>query len=176
MSSYKSVSKNVQCSILNCSLTKFVKFIAIIINVLVFFMQILRMSILLCSSRTFFDFSSDFFTLSFTIFERSLLLSLRSKSCCYYKVVCSIAEWSIQLGMDREVSGLNPGGVNYFSTRLSLESNSSNFSRFMFGNRETSFCQDIMGRLYSTSKQDSIEFFHIMAPKENIAPEMLCLL
>ena len=44
------------------------KFIAIIVNLCVFFMQIFRMTILRFSSRTFFDFSSDIFTLSFFIF------------------------------------------------------------------------------------------------------------
>ena len=63
----------------NCSWTKF---IAIIVNVLVFFMQIFLVTVLRFSSRTFFDFWSDFLTLSCFIFEWSLFLSLRSKACC----------------------------------------------------------------------------------------------
>ena len=38
----------------------------------------------------------------------------------------------MHMGMDLEVSGSNAGGVKYFSTRLSFESNSSEISRFMF--------------------------------------------
>ena len=63
----------------NCSWTMI---IAIIVNMLVFFMQIFHSTILSFSSRTFFDFSGDFFSLSFFIFEWSLLPSLWSKACC----------------------------------------------------------------------------------------------
>ena len=48
----------------------------------VFLMQIFCLTIFRFSSRIFFDFSGDFFTLSFFIFQWSLLLSLRSKACC----------------------------------------------------------------------------------------------
>ena len=38
----------------------------------------------------------------------------------------------MHLVMDREVSVSNPAGPNVFSTRLSFESNSSDFSLFVF--------------------------------------------
>ena len=72
---YSLVSRNV---VFNCSWTKF---ITIIVNVLNFFMQIFGLIILRFSSRTLFDFSFDFFTHLFVIFEWSLLHSLRSKAC-----------------------------------------------------------------------------------------------
>ena len=68
------------------------------------------------SSRTFFDFSSDFFTFSFFIFERSLLLQskayvnrLQSK-----RVKFSVAQWLVIVAVVREVSGSNPVGGQVF--------------------------------------------------------------
>ena len=54
----------------------------IILNVLVFFYANFCLNVFRFSFRTFFDFVSDFFLLSFFIFEGSLLLSLRNKACC----------------------------------------------------------------------------------------------
>ena len=58
-------------SVINYSWTKF---IAIIVNLLVFLMQIFLLIIFRFSSGNLFDFSSDFFELSFFSFEWSLLL------------------------------------------------------------------------------------------------------
>ena len=77
-------------------------------------MQIFCLTILRFSSSTVYDFSSDFFTLSFFICE------------------CLIAQLAVHLDQDREVNGSNPGVVKIFSTRLSFESNSSDFSRLIF--------------------------------------------
>ena len=41
-------------------------------------------------------------------------------------------ELSVHVVIDREVNGSNPGVVNFFSTRLSCESSSSDICRFMF--------------------------------------------
>ena len=43
-----------------------------------------------------------------------------------------IAEWVVHRVLDREVSGLNTGGVKLFSTSLSFESSSSVISRLIY--------------------------------------------
>ena len=120
--------------IINCSWTKFM---AIIVIVLVFFMQIFRLTILRFSSGTFFDFSSDFFTPSLFIFEWSLLLSLWSKACCY-KIGCSAAinrvwwqsGWCMWLKIGRSMVWITVGSEFYLPA--SFESNSSDICRFIF--------------------------------------------
>ena len=65
------------------------KLIVIILNVLVFLGKFFAWPFCVFFSWTFFDFSSNFFTFSFFIFEWSLLLALRNKVFCYYKLVAA---------------------------------------------------------------------------------------
>ena len=102
------------------------------------FMQVFRF-IVFALFWTFFDFSNDFFTLSFFIFEWSrLFLQL-------FASLKSIAAWQ-EDGLDSRVgSDSNHGVVNYFCThpwrKINLGyspwiklpcCNSSDISRFMF--------------------------------------------
>ena len=100
-------------------------------------MQIFRLTILHFSSRAFLT--------SQVIFSgfRSLLLCELFCSHSEVKLVANImlvaakqkkgriAEWSVHLVMDWEVSGSNTGGFKCFSNRLSFESNSFDISWFM---------------------------------------------
>ena len=57
--------------------------------------------------------------------------------------------------MDREVNGSNSGGVKYFSTRPSFESNASDISRFMLNY----YRSHIKLLVFTTGKIEHIEFF-----------------
>ena len=76
-------------------------------------MQIFRLRILRFYSRTFFDFSSDFFTLSFFNFEWSLLPWSKANIkpvAEQERIMWSVAQRLEVVAVNREVSGSGPGG------------------------------------------------------------------